>query len=97
MLKMVNSTYPLTRSKEVAEAFMKSSEKPLSYANRLGTWTGYGGEGVNVWSIYELEKGHEEEGSNELFKLLVNFYHIEGFKVNIQTVLKPEDAILLIQ
>ncbi len=69
MLSMVIVTHPLVRSKEVTEAFMKAFEKSMTYANNLGMWAGYGGEGVNVWMVYELEKGHEEAGSNELVKL----------------------------
>jgi len=97
MLVMVTGTYPLKSTKKIVEAFMKAYEKPMSHANQIGSWICYGGEGVNVWMVYELEKGHEEDGLMELVKTEVHFFDIEGYKVNFQTVMKPEDAMSLIQ
>jgi len=97
MLVMVTGTYPLKSTKKVVEAFMKAFEKPMSHANNIGSWICYGGEGMNFWMVYELEKEHEEEGLKELAKTEVHFHDIEGYKVNIQTVMKPEDAIPLLE
>jgi len=95
MLVMVTGTYPLIRSKEVAEAFLKAMEEPMSYAKSQGMWLAYGGEGANFWMIFELEKGHEKDALRELVKFEFNFYNIEGYKVIFQTVMKPEDAMVL--
>ena len=97
MLVMVTGTYPLKSNKKVVEAFIKTSKKPMSHANNIGTWACLGGEGMNFWSVYELEKGREEEGLMELAKSEVHFYDIEGYKVNYQNVVKPEDAISLLE
>ncbi len=96
MLVMVTGTYPLKSNKKVVEAFMKASEKPMSHANSIGSWTCLGGEGMNFWMVYELEKGHEEEGFMELAKRETNFFDIEGLKLSILNVLKPEDAMPLL-
>ena len=97
MLVMVTGTYPLKSNKKVMEAYMKAYEKPMSYVNNIGMWGCLGGEGMNYWQVFELEKGHEEEGFMELAKSEVHFHDIEGYKVNIQTVMKPEDVMSLIQ
>ncbi len=95
MLVMVKGTFPLKSSKQVGEAFVKSMEKPITHSNLIGTWLGYGGKGLEFWSVYELEKGYEEEGRMELIESEVQLYDIEGYKVDIVNVIKPEDALTL--
>jgi len=95
MLVMVTGTFPIKSTKKVVEAHRKSMEKPMSHANNIGSWTCYGGEGINYWYVYELEKGHEQDGFMELNKYEAYFHGIEGYKVNIQFVMKPEDAVAL--
>ena len=95
MLVMVTGTFPLKSTKKVMEADMKAMEKPMSHVKNIGSWTCLGGEGINYWYVYELEKGHEEEGFMELNKYEAHFHEIEGYKVKIQTVMKPEDAVAL--
>ena len=96
MLVMTKGTFPFQSSKQVGETFLKAMEKPLTRSNLIGTWLGYGGEGIEFWSIYELEKGHEEEGRMELVEAEVLFYDIEGYKVDIINVMSPEDALTLV-
>ncbi len=37
MLVIVTGTYPLKSNKKAVEVFMKAYEKPMSYANNIGT------------------------------------------------------------
>jgi len=78
MLVMVTGTFPLNIRKKVIEAHMKSMEEPMSHVKNIGSWTCLGGEGINYWYVYELEKGHEKEGLKELAKAEVHFQDIEG-------------------
>jgi len=52
-------------------------------------WLCCGGEGIRTWFVYELTKGHEEEGLKELVNYYTAYYEIEGYKVEIHSVLKP--------
>jgi len=43
--------------------------------------------------VVELEKGYEDEGIKSLGNKLAKYYDVEGYKINIIPVLKPEDAL----
>jgi len=68
----------------------------MSHLNTIGMWLAYGGEGVITYFVVELKKGFEDEGNKELANMLVQYYGIEGYRVIIIPVLKPEEAIAVI-
>ena len=96
MLYMATSTFPLESAVDAGKVFVEALSKQLNYVNRVGMWLCYGGEGIRTWSVYELTKGHEDEGIKELVNYYTAYYKIEGYKVEIHSVLKPEDALPLI-
>ena len=96
MLYITTSTFPLKSSLDTGKVFLEAVSKQLTYVNRVGMWMGYGGEGVKAWFVYETTKGHEEEGFVELTNYYTAYFNIEGYKVDIAPVLKPEDALPLI-
>jgi hypothetical protein len=96
MLYMAASTFPLKSAVDAGKVFLEAVSKQLTYVNRLGMWLCYGGEGIKTWFVYETTKGHEDEGLKELTNYYTAFYKIEGYKVEITPVLKPEEALPLI-
>lgn len=97
MLYMVTTTHPLNRADEIGKVYMERMKKPKAeYVNRVGMWLAPGGKGVKSWTIYEVENGQEVEGYKEIASRHSEYFHIEGFELNIEAVLKPEDALSLI-
>jgi len=96
MLYMVITSQPLKSTVEAGKIFVKTLENPMRHVNRIGMWISYGGDGITNYSVLELEEGHEDEASKELVSYFIPFYAIEGYRVNIFPVLKPEDALPLI-
>lgn len=93
MLNMVVTSYPLKSTVEAGKVFANSFANPMSHVNTLGIWVSYGGDGIATYSVVELEKGYEDEGIKSLGNKLAKYYDVEGYKINIIPVLKPEDAL----
>jgi hypothetical protein len=96
MLYMVMTTFPMKSSVDAGKIFVEELANPLSHVNRVDMWISYGGDGVKTWEIHETEKGYDEEGYLELSNYLAKYRDVEGFKIDILPVLKPEDALSLI-
>ncbi len=96
MLNMVVTSYPLKSTVEAGKVFANSFANPMSHVNTLGIWVSYGGDGIATYSVVELEKGYEDEAMKALISYFVQFYNIEGFKVDIIPVAKPEDALSIL-
>ncbi|MDW7729783.1 MAG: hypothetical protein SCJ94_07220 [Bacillota bacterium] len=96
MLYMATSSFPLKSTIDAGKVFLEATSKQMTYVNRVGMWLCYGGDGVKTWFVYEVTKGHEEEGLKELTNYYTAYFSIEGYKVDITPVLKPEDALPLI-
>jgi len=96
MIYMVSTTFPLKSSADVGKTFVEAMAESQPYLNEIGIWINFGGDGIKSVAIHEVEKGHEDEAYKALTEYFTQFYNIEGFKVNIETVLKPEDALPLI-
>ena len=62
----------------------------------LGIYVAAGGDDLKSYSLYEIEKGHEEEGAKEVNKRLVPFFNIEGWKFTWEPLMTPEEALPLI-
>jgi len=97
MLFMVTQTYPTKSVAEVAKVGMERLAKaPPPYVKRLGVYTTPGGDGLKSYSLYEIEKGHEEEGAKEVNKNLVAFFNIEGWKFTWESLMTAEEAATLL-
>jgi len=97
MFLMVTQTYP-TKSvaavgKVGAEALAKA---PPPYVKRLGLYIAPGGDGIKNYSLYEIEKGHVQEGIMELNKRFVAYFNIEGWKFTVEPLLSVEEALPLV-
>jgi hypothetical protein len=96
MLYMVIVSQPLKSTIDAGKVFVAALANPMAHVNTVGMWISYGGDGITNYSIVELEKGYEEEASKALVNYFVQYYDIDGYKVNIIPVLKPEDALEMI-
>jgi hypothetical protein len=97
MLFMVTETWPTESSVEVGKAAVGALAKALpSYVKRLGPYIAAGGDGIKAYNLYEVEKGHEDEGYKELMKEEVPYLSIEGYKFTVEPLLSVEEALPLV-
>lgn len=96
MLYMVIASQPLKSTKEAAKVFAEAMGIPIPHVDIVGMWISYGGDGITNYSVVEMEKGHEEEASRALSQFFVKFYDIEGYKLNMIPVVKPENALAVL-
>jgi hypothetical protein len=92
------ATYPLKAAAEVGKLFVEGlKDDPLpDYVKLLGLYVEYGGKGITTYDIFEIEKGHEDEGFKALAKNQIKYYDVEGYEVTSKTVLAAEEALPLI-
>jgi hypothetical protein len=94
---MTISTYPLKSTAQAGKKFVEVAQSPMpDFLKRQAMYTEYGGKGVTAYGIYEVEKGHEDEGVKALVKLITNYYDIDGYEIAIRVVLSVEEALPLI-
>ena len=97
MLFMVTQTYPTKSVAQVAKVGMEVLTKaPPPHVKRLGVYITAGSDGMKSYGLYEIEKGHVEEGMKEVNKNLVPFFNIEGWKFTLEPLLTPEEAVSLL-
>ena len=56
---------------------------------------GVGEPGIRTYSIFEADKGKEYDARAEIIRRVAWFYHIEGLRFQIETLLAAEEAIHL--
>jgi hypothetical protein len=97
MLFMVASTWPTKSSVQVGKVAVEIFAKgPPPHVKRLGLYITPGGDGMKAYNLYEVEKGHEDEGYKELMKEFVPFFNIEGYKFTVEPLLSVEEALPLV-
>jgi hypothetical protein len=98
MFFMITSTYPPTKANEVVQVFAKSLAEPLpSFLKRRYVLTagGNGELGIKTYSLFESDEGKEYDAFAELTRRMGWFYHIEGWRYEIETLLTAEESIPL--
>lgn len=84
---MYTVTYPLKSAKEVVKAFMVAMKNPLpDYITRSHVYNLYGGKGIKAYTIYEIERGHEDEGLMEIAKRMTAYIDIEEFEISTEVL-----------
>ena len=97
MLFMVTETWPTESSVEVGKVAVGALAKALpSYIKRLGPYVTPGGDGMKAYVLYEIEKGHVDEGFKEVTKRHVPYFNIEGWKYTIEPLMSVEEALPLL-
>ena len=99
VLIMVTAWYPPDKVTEVAKKFIEvmgkypqeSFEKPLVVA-AASTCK----DGIKAINITEVEKGKYEEALSLTAKRNVEYFGIEGYKLQIETLLSVEEALPLV-
>jgi len=96
VLFLENHTWPMEKSVDVGQAFVKSVQALPPYIKMIGPFISFGGDGVKACTIHDVEKGHEEEGFLFISKMLVEFSNIGGQKFTLEPVLTGADALPLV-
>ena len=97
MFVMLTMIWPTKSSAEVGKVAVESLAKALPpYMERLGPYIAAGGDGLKGYSLYEIEKGHVQEGILEVTKRMVPYFSIEGYKYTIEPLSTAEEALSLI-
>lgn len=96
MRVMVTISYPTTSTMAVGKAAVESLKKPFEHGERISMHVTYGNGGLKAYSLYEFEKGYEDEASRQLFQNFVPFYDIEGFKLDMEIVVPVAEALPMI-
>ena len=98
MFIVLTSTYPLDKANEAARGFIKSTETPFTYLERVRTLiTTHQELGIKALSIFEVADDKVPDGFKELTKRVAElFYSIEGFRYQIEPMLTAEEAIPLL-
>ncbi|HEY33636.1 MAG TPA: hypothetical protein G4O10_11120 [Dehalococcoidia bacterium] len=98
MFIVLTTTYPPSKSIEMAKTFIKSTETPFTYVRRVHQLiTTYQELGIKSLGIFEVDDDKVPDGMKELTKRVAElFYGIEGFKYQIEPMLTAEEAIPLL-
>ena len=96
---MVTTWYPPDKAVEIAKKFVEvmqkypqeSFEKPLVLAAASSVK-----DGLRSISITEVEKGKYEEAMDLIARREVEYFGIEGFRFEIETLLTIEEAMPLV-
>ena len=97
MFVMLTMIWPTKSSVEVGKVAVESLAKALPpYMERLGPYVAAGGDGIKAYTLYEIEKGHVQEGLIEVSKRMVPYFSAEGYKFTLETLLTVEEALPLV-
>ena len=97
MVFMVTTTYPTKSASAVGKVAVGMLAKaPPPHVKRLSIHIATGGAGIKGYTLYEVEKGHVDEGYKELMKVYVPYLSIEGYKLTVEPLLSVEEALPLI-
>ncbi len=99
VLIMLTSWYPPDKATEVAKKFIEvmgkypqeSFEKPLVLAAASSVK-----DGLRSISITEIEKGKYEEAMDLIARREVEYFGIEGYRFEMETLLTIEEAMPLV-
>ena len=89
---------PPGKAPEVARRFVKAVETPMPpFIKRVMTLVSAAGE---QWfksiAIFEVDDAKVTDGIKEVMKYETQFLDIEGYKYQLEVMLKPEEAITLL-
>ncbi|MFQ5987639.1 MAG: hypothetical protein ACE5H6_02185 [Dehalococcoidia bacterium] len=90
-------TWPAEKSTDVGQTFVKFMQNPLPpYIKMIGPFINIGGDGVKGCIIWDVEKGHEDEGLLFIMKNAVDYFNIGGQKFTLEPVVTGADALPLV-
>ena len=95
MIVMVDSTYPGTKVDETATKFLEhmKAEPPPEYVKLIDLYAFAGGDGFTVLTLFNVEKGKEDEGIKYIARGEVEqLRSIEGYKAEVRVVYNMAEA-----
>ena len=98
VLIMVTAWIPPDKGAEVGKKYLEVIEKipHKSFEKQLATAGNIVKDGMKVIEITEVEKGKYEEALNLAVKRENEFFSIEGYRSEIETLLALEEAMPLL-
>jgi len=97
ILFMLTMTWPTKSSGEVGKVAVENLAKASPpHVKRPGLYLTPGGDGMKAYVLYEIEKGHIDEGFKEVTKRHVPYFSIEGWRYTIEPLLSVEEALPLV-
>lgn len=94
MIILITVWYPGHKAKEVAEKFLKQAEKgnPKYVKKWLSFATSDGKNSMKGYHLVYIEKGHIDEGLENIHKLIAPYYKIEGYRTRIEILSSVTEA-----
>lgn len=98
MRLMVTMENPLSRVEDGIKTFLKmvETQKP-QYVKNLGLYVCHGDIGYKLYNIVEIGDDHISEGLTELYRNLMLYDNIEGFKVKIELLYSMRTGVELLK
>ena len=97
VLFLQTHTWLLEKSADVGQVFVKVMQTPLpSYIKMIGPFVNIGGDGGKGCMVWDVEKGHENEGLLFVMKWIMEYSNIGGQKFTLEQVLTGADALPLV-
>ncbi|MFX1339331.1 MAG: hypothetical protein ACFFDK_12035 [Promethearchaeota archaeon] len=96
---LITSLYPLGKAEEVAKAYLEVRKTPLdrNLAKRVVPLAvRMTKEGIKVIAVYEVKPGKAEEALADLSKRVLPFGEVEGYKLEVETLLSGSEALSLL-
>jgi len=96
MIVMVTAYYPNHKAIEMAKLILKQPRK-VPYVKKWRVFNTTGGiDGMKQYHLFYTEKDKAEDAFMEIYKYFVPFNQIEGYCIQIETLIGTSDAYNLI-
>ncbi|MFX0036606.1 MAG: hypothetical protein ACFE9I_13320 [Candidatus Hermodarchaeota archaeon] len=93
---MVTIYYPTHKATEIAKLYLK---QPRDLPPHVTKWrafnTSAGKDGMKQYHIIYTERGKAEEAGLEIFKYFMPFSSIEGYNIQVESVMGVTDSFKL--
>lgn len=98
VLIMVTAWFPPNKSPEVARKHLEIAQKfpRAPFEKRLMGGTTADRNGIKDIMIIEVEKGKYEEALNLTARRLLEYFDIEGYRYEVETLLTLEEGMALL-
>ena len=97
---VIDNQYPLHKSKEVIETWLKALEKHPRpeglFTPLVETMVKSTKDGLNVFSAYQTNPGKYEEARAFFAAFMTEFFEIEGYSYDFSTWMTIEEAMAAI-
>jgi len=96
MIIMITIHYPNHKSIEVAKLYLKQPRE-IPYVKKWRIFNTYAGnDGMKQYHLIYTDKEKAEEAFMEIGKYFIPFYQIEGYRIQIETLIGVSDGYKLI-